>query len=210
MPRRPRPIDATERATRTREQILRAAADCFAKEGYRATRMTSIAEAVGISRARLYQHFPGKAELLLALNEYLISEWRVWTQESVALARTSCEAIEHWLRGGLSDPWRIIALRALSAEDAEGEFLMEHGATRDALDETARVLSMVLERGIAEGELRADLDVEATAHALQATLLGHQRNFASDRPIIAVERGRDLDALIDLVLRGLRAPDTRA
>ena len=36
----------------------------------------------------------------------------------------------------------------------------------------------------------------------QATLLGHQRNFASDRSIVAVESRRDLNALIDLVLRG--------
>ena len=67
---------------------------------------------------------------------------------------------------------------------------------------------MILERGMAEGELRPDLDVEATAHALQATLLGHQRNLASDRPIVAVDQRRDLDALIELLLNGLRAPQS--
>ena len=188
----------------TRERILRAAAECFAKEGYERARMVHVAEAAGISRAALYQHFPGKAELLLALNDFVISEWRDWMQESVARSHTACEAIARWLRDGLTDSWRVTVVRVVTAEDAQGELLTDHGATRNALRETRKVLGKLLERGIETGELRADLDVQATAHGLQAVLLGLLRNAASERPIVALERRRELDALVELVLAGLR------
>jgi AcrR family transcriptional regulator len=188
-----------------RERILRTAARCFAKDGYERTRMTSVARIAGVSRAALYKHFSTKAELLRALNDFVIAAWRIWMQESVALAPTAREAIELWLRVGLTESWRIEAVRALTAEDAQGELLMDGGATRRALGETHRMLALVLRRGIETGELRPELDVDATAHVLQALLLGLQRNRATDRPIAPLERRRELDALIDLVLGGLLA-----
>ena len=204
MPRRPSNGDAVKDGLPTRDRILRAAAECFAKDGYERTRMVKIAQVSGVSRAALYKHFPGKGELMLALNDFVIAEWRIWTQESVTLAESACEAIECWLRDGLADSWRVTVVRVVTAEDAQGELLTDHGATRDALRETRRVLSQVLKRGVASGELRADLEVNATAHTLQALLLGLLRNHSSERPIVALERRPDLDALVQLVLNGIR------
>jgi len=187
-----------------RERILRAAADCFAKEGYERARMVNVAQAAGVSRAALYQHFPGKADLLVALNDFVISEWRDWLQESIAVAETGSEAVESWLRDGLTDGWRVTLSRVVTAPDAEGELLTDHGATQKAIRETRRVLMKVLDRGVERGEFREDLDTGATASSLQAILLGLQRNHASARQIVSIERQRDLDALVELVLAGLR------
>ena len=192
-----------------RERILRAAAECFAKTGYERTRMVAVAREASVSRAALYKHFPGKADLLLAFNDLVSSEWRTWTQESVAVSQSAREAIERWLREGLADDWRVTLVRAVTTEGAQGELLADRGATQAALRETRRVLSLVLQRGIDSRELRADLDVEATAHALQAILLGLLRNHTSDRPIISLERRREIDALVELVLRGLTASSKR-
>lgn len=188
-----------------RERILRTAAECFAKDGYERTRMTSVARIAGVSRAGLYKHFRAKAELLRALNDFVIASWRIWMQDSVAATPTAREAVERWLREGLADGWRVQAVRVLTAEDAEGDLLMDHGATRRALAETHRMLALVLRRGVETGELRAGLDADATAHALQAILLGLQRNLAAERPIVAIERRRDVEALVELVLGGLLA-----
>lgn len=188
-----------------RERILRTAAQCFAKDGYERTRMTGVARMAGVSRASLYKHFSTKAELLRAINDFVIASWRIWMQDSVAATPTAREAVERWLREGLADSWRLQAVRVLTAEDAEGDLLMDHGATRRALAETHRMLALVLRRGVGTGELRSDLDVDGSAHALQAMLLGLQRNRAAERPIVAIERRRDVDALVDLVLGGLLA-----
>ncbi len=52
-----------------RAQLLAAATDVFVNNGYHATVMDNIAERAGVSKPVLYQHFPGKLELYLALLE---------------------------------------------------------------------------------------------------------------------------------------------
>jgi AcrR family transcriptional regulator len=63
-------ITEEARATR-RDQIIAAAADCFARSGYHATTMAGIAEAAGVSKGTPYLYFPGKEALFIALYE----EW---------------------------------------------------------------------------------------------------------------------------------------
>src|SRR3984893_1474962 len=78
-----RPTDATEslvtatpdarpRGTRLprmarRRQLLGAAQEVVVAQGYHAAAMDEIAERAGVSKPVLYQHFPGKLELYLAL-----------------------------------------------------------------------------------------------------------------------------------------------
>src|SRR5580765_8162323 len=50
-----------------RAQLLVAARDVFAAQGYHAAAMDDIAERAGVSKPVLYQHFPGKLELYQAL-----------------------------------------------------------------------------------------------------------------------------------------------
>jgi len=50
-----------------RLQLLGAARDIFVAQGYHAAAMDEIAERAGVSKPVLYQHFPGKLDLYLAL-----------------------------------------------------------------------------------------------------------------------------------------------
>src|SRR5487761_907915 len=50
-----------------RRQLLDAAMEVFVARGYHAAAMDEIAERAGVSKPVLYQHFPGKLELCLAL-----------------------------------------------------------------------------------------------------------------------------------------------
>jgi AcrR family transcriptional regulator len=52
-------------AAETRDRLLNAAADVFARRGYDGTRVADIAAAAGVSNAALYAHFGAKAELLV-------------------------------------------------------------------------------------------------------------------------------------------------
>ncbi|MEJ3656746.1 TetR/AcrR family transcriptional regulator [Actinomycetes bacterium KLBMP 9759] len=65
-------VTAAHRGTRLsrgarRAQLLLAARDVFAAQGYHAAAMDDIAERAGVSKPVLYQHFPGKLELYRAL-----------------------------------------------------------------------------------------------------------------------------------------------
>ena len=65
------PKIADEARTARRDQIIAAAAGCFARAGYHATTMADIAAAAGVSKGTPYLYFPGKEALFIALYE----EW---------------------------------------------------------------------------------------------------------------------------------------
>src|ERR1700742_4440366 len=50
-----------------RKQLLAAAQEVFVQQGYHAAAMDDIADRAGVSKPVLYQHFPSKLELYLAL-----------------------------------------------------------------------------------------------------------------------------------------------
>lgn len=60
---------AEARETGSRDRILDAALDLFARQGYAGTSVRQIAEAVGMRAPSLYSHFAGKAAILSALIE---------------------------------------------------------------------------------------------------------------------------------------------
>jgi AcrR family transcriptional regulator len=63
------PDTRTQRLPRSarRKQLLEAAQIVFVANGYHAAAMDDIAEHAGVSKPVLYQHFPGKLDLYLAL-----------------------------------------------------------------------------------------------------------------------------------------------
>ena len=65
------PKIADEARAARRDQIIAAAAECFARAGYHATTMADIAEAAGVSKGTPYLYFPSKEALFIALYE----EW---------------------------------------------------------------------------------------------------------------------------------------
>ena len=70
-----------------REQVMAVARGVFVECGYHAAGMDEIAEAAGVSKPVLYQHFPSKLELYLALLDRGIEE--LLTAADAALASTS-------------------------------------------------------------------------------------------------------------------------
>ena len=62
-----RPRGARMPRRERRVQLLESALEVFVAQGYHAAAMDDIAERAGVSKPVLYQHFPGKLELYLAL-----------------------------------------------------------------------------------------------------------------------------------------------
>jgi len=94
------PKIAEEARTARRDQIIAAAAQCFARAGYHATTMADIAEATGVSKGTPYLYFPGKEALFIALYE----EW------DCGLAARVDAAV-----GGLAEPARRSPATVLAA-----------------------------------------------------------------------------------------------
>lgn len=67
-----------------RKQLLAAAQEVFVANGYHAAAMDDIAERAGVSKPVLYQHFPGKLELYLALLDTQAETLATVVQEALA------------------------------------------------------------------------------------------------------------------------------
>lgn len=59
----------------TKQDILEAALDLFSVQGYEATSISQIADAVGIRKASLYSHFAGKQDILDSLVQSVLVEY---------------------------------------------------------------------------------------------------------------------------------------
>lgn len=59
----------------TREEIVAVALDLFSVNGYEATSISQIADAVGIRKASLYSHFAGKQDILDNVVETVLTDY---------------------------------------------------------------------------------------------------------------------------------------
>jgi AcrR family transcriptional regulator len=108
----PTPVRRLRRAER-REQLLAAATQAFARNGFAATSLDDIAEAAGISRVLLYRHFDSKTDLYRAVLDRAIARLAaaVGTRDFTAAS--------------------VDALLAVAAEDPDGFRLLFHHAARE-------------------------------------------------------------------------------
>lgn len=85
-------------AAQRREQLLEHATRVFAAKGYHATSMNDVAEAAGVTKPVLYQHFSSKRELFIELLSAIGDELRATIAKATADATGPREQIEHGFR----------------------------------------------------------------------------------------------------------------
>ena len=118
-----------------RDLIVQKAIGLFSRQGFRATRVKDIAEAVGTSDALVFQHFPTKRELYDAILEHLCAR-KHFTEVEQLLYYTDHYDLEDvltrlsaWvLEKTETDPaWlRLILYAALEQDDSAPELVKEH------------------------------------------------------------------------------------
>ena len=184
-------------AARRREQLLEVALHVFAERGFHQTSMNDVADAAGVTKPVLYQHFTSKRALYLELLELVSSRLMAAIDEATSTAAGPREQVERGLRAY----FRFVV-------DAGDEYrLMFGGGTRRDVEfaqEAAR-----LERAIAEviAELitvagLADHERVLLAHGIVGLAEGATRLWLTD----AVDLDPDEVAarVADLAWRGLR------
>ncbi|GLZ08079.1 hypothetical protein Acsp03_55450 [Actinomadura sp. NBRC 104412] len=149
-------------AAETRDRLLRAAADAFARHGYEGTRVADIASAAGVSNGALYSHFGSKAELLVAA---LRAHGRQLLAELLA-AEPDRPIADLLLAGGRCLPERwddrghlIVEALVAARRDRDVARLM-----RDYLGERADRLAGLIRLAQADGQVDPELPPDALAH----------------------------------------------
>src|SRR6202050_460427 len=117
-----------------RRQLLDAALEVFVTRGYHAAAMDEIADRAGVSKPDLYQHFPGKLELYLAL----LDESVATLTESVGAALRSTTDNRDRVNATFSAYFDYVAAQGEMFKLVFESDLSNEPAVRQRLDQTDR------------------------------------------------------------------------
>jgi AcrR family transcriptional regulator len=180
---------------KTRSAILRQSGELFNVQGYKATSLSDITEATGLTKGAIYKHFGSKEEL----------EWAACNESFGRLSRSLREAVE----GKPTAPARLLAVTeffrtyvtdpvirggcplmntAIEADDTDPR--LRQGAAR-FLDALQHSLERMVKAGVERGEIAADVREKPFASVVIATLEGAvmMSRLRGD--------GRDMEAAIE-------------
>ena len=198
---RKRPVQA--RSRRTVDAVLKAAAQVFTRRGYAGATTNHIAERAGVSVGSLYEYFPSKDALLVALMEAHLAEGETVLQQAAA---------EVAVRGDHD--------LAAVVRHVAGAMIELHARDRDLhriLFEEAplsrRVRQMLLEiedRAIARVEhlILSHPDVAVPDPTLAAAVVVHTVEALTHRLVLhggdTVDVDRYVEEIVQLIVRYLR------
>jgi AcrR family transcriptional regulator len=201
MPKAPSPARPRRRlkGPERRAKLLAAARDVFGREGYHAASMDAVARRAGVTKPILYDHFPSKRDLYLALID----------ADLEAVRRTVSEALS--APTGNRERIRASFQAYFDFVDEHGpgfRLLMQEvvGADRDLRRRVGRVRSSILaevaELIVRESEGRLD---PAHAETVALALVGMVETAAqrSDPNGDPAARSEAVDTLVRLAWRGI-------
>jgi AcrR family transcriptional regulator len=187
-PGRPR----SERADRA---IIDAALSLFAESGPEGLCIERVAARAGVGKATIYRRWPGKEDLLL---DAIAALKTPLPEPAGRSAREDLMALLGALCSESADPRRAREFALLLGEGAKYPRLMAR-YLETVVEPRREVIRTVLRRGMATGELRPDLDVDAALFMLIGAVLVRGRHEPQAIPPGYPER------VVDELLRGLAA-----
>lgn len=181
---------------RKRERILEAAQACLGELGYARATVTEIARRAGVSNGLLYQFFRNKEDLVERVLEETL---RDWVREMVPREDESApDALEGMFRRSVEFCRTHPLLPAFLRDDPELQLARLQSTGSDRIQPHRDLVASILERGIADGAFREDIDVQATADVvcqLQSDYSG--RAYRNDARF--PDDPRIIDAVVDLI-----------
>lgn len=196
-----------------REEIVMAAEKIFFSKGFDLSTMDDIAEEAELSKGTLYLYFKNKEDLHMAVARNSIRILRTVTSKVTEGAGTALEKLGRMGRAVIdfsrSDPDRMKSIMTL--EEMEPQTLsVTNSDVQDLIynESTVGTVIQLVEQGVKEKEIRADVPVMLIAHTLWMTVLSVVR-FVTMKPGLfeALELSQDqiLESHFELVLNGIKS-----
>lgn len=138
--------------------ILTAAGEIFVREGFQNMTLPGVAAAAGVAKTTVYRRYPSTAELVLATIRHLNTGAPA---PDTGSARDDLASV----LDGARRRFDVSVTGTLLTEEREHPELLE-AAREQMIGPAIDRFRTVLRAGVERGELRADLDVDAVAHAL--------------------------------------------
>jgi AcrR family transcriptional regulator len=182
-----------------RRQLLGAAREVFVAQGYHAAAMDEIAERAGVSKPVLYQHFPGKLELYLALLDESVADLVGAVSAALASTTDNRDRVPATFRAffdyvsGAGETFRLVFESDLSNEPAVRERVDR------AVYECAEMVSEFIREDAGVSNAEADLLGMALVGMAQ---VGSRYWLSTER---AIDQNLAEDLLARLAWRGIRS-----
>ena len=143
---------------RTRERIIEAATEVFARRGVHGTRVADIAERAGIAYGLVYHHFRNKEEILTAIFAERWAQYVSYLEELEKVPASFRERMRRLVHFWVETYRQETDLMTVMINEITRsyEFLESHdiGSVLVAFDPIERII----EEGKRNGEVRAELD----------------------------------------------------
>lgn len=157
-----------ERAARTRENLIRSAAEVFDREGYAVASLTTISSQAGVSNGALHFHFASKAALAEAVEDAAALRLRdIVDHAPVGGSLQNLVDTTHQLARGLRDDVVLRAGFELGRDAGRGP-------RADVCGHWQNWVEYLLKCADQAGELRTDVSTQAVATAVVATTAGFE------------------------------------
>ena len=162
-----------EEAAQTRQSILDAALAVFSQKGYHAATLADIAQAAEVTRGAIYHHFGNKAKLYEALLNEASAIGSDTVQQAMAEGSSFAEICALILQKSLavveSNPqMRQIMTLSLFKTGFDPELAELDAARQQQAITTVEAIAQMMQAGIANGDLRPNLDPHDLARAFIA------------------------------------------
>lgn len=193
----------------SRQAILAAAHELFLKKSYDETIIEEIAERADLAVGTLYNYFPSKGELLLALiadsdERYLRGAQKLISnppkRADHALADIMVLATEHCVRQLGKSIWRHVAATALT--NVGSTFGRQYAVTTQKHQNLVVDIMRVLQ---ARGDIRSDLDPEDAAQFLFSMKSKLFMDFVSDDAMTMEAHRKEVRNGVRYFLQGVGA-----
>ena len=160
-----------------REEILDAALEIIAREGYRRTSVRELAKAVGLSQAGLMHHFASKDELFIEIlrRRDEVDTARLQDHPEAGILENFPRVVEHNSQvPGLVQLYVNFAAEAVGPNHIGKQFFIER------FERLREELAEELRQGQQDGKFQAGLDPDSAARTLLALSDGLQARWLLD------------------------------
>jgi AcrR family transcriptional regulator len=159
-----------DRSKRREQEILRAAIRVFAREGISRTRIGDIAAEAGMAVSTIYEYFPDKEEIALAVPLTHLRKFFVEYRDSIKGKLTARERLWHYLKltgdfARRNPEWaRVLYLEIWPS------VIVKDSPVQAGLNDFVRIIVYLLRQGEARGEWKAGNDHYETAAILTGSM----------------------------------------
>ncbi|MFT3707566.1 MAG: TetR/AcrR family transcriptional regulator [Archangium sp.] len=192
-----------------RREILDAAAVVFAKRGYHATNVSHIADHLGIGLGTFYRYFKSKLDVFHAVIDEVMTEVaKVLAEESATASETleayraQVERIGRMLFDAFEKNRALARLLFVEAPGISAELNEKLRATTAFF---GIATAAYLDNGVRRGFLRAGLDSEITALAINGIIFEGVRHLAEVEGDRTALLERWISAILRLMFEGVAA-----